>query len=411
MNGLEYLRSLNQHSIKPGLERITEILHALGDPHLEIKTAVIAGTNGKTSTSAMLAEILFRAGFSTGLYTSPHLVRVGERIKINGNDIEDRNLNELIERVHGICKNKNIRPSYFELLTAAAFIFFKEQEVDFAVLETGMGGRWDAVNTARPLVCAITNISIDHTQHLGNTKEKIAAEKAGIAKHGIPLITGARDATLAVIEKICAEKKSPILKNREDFKCTENNGGFSYSGKVWEIENIIPAMRGRFQVSNAAIALACAETIATRGFDIPPEKAKEAIEKVRVGARMEYVRKNPPLIIDGAHNTESARRLAETIAENHPYERFVFIVAMSDDKNHAEFLRMIKPVCSRLILTRSKSGRSADAAKLLKFAPEGIEVETADNPEEALKKAEETSLPLCVTGSLFFAGEVRNLVL
>ncbi|WP_462137417.1 bifunctional folylpolyglutamate synthase/dihydrofolate synthase [Candidatus Mycalebacterium sp.] len=411
MNGLEYLRSLNQHSVKPGLERVTKILRTLGDPHLEIKTAVVAGTNGKTSTSSMLAEILFRAGFSTGLYTSPHLVRVGERIKTNGNDMEDGKLSELIERVHSICENENVRASYFEVLTVAAFIFFKEQGVDFAVLETGMGGRWDAVNIASPLVCAITNISMDHAQYLGNTEEKIAGEKAGIAKHGVPLITGARGGALAVIEKTCAEKKSPVLKNGEDFECAENNGGFSYSGRIWKIENITPAMKGPFQISNAAIALACAEIIASQGFDIPLKKAKEAIEKVRVGARMEYVRENPPFIIDGAHNTESARRLAEAIAKNHPHERFVFIVAMSDDKNHAEFLREIETVCSRLILTRSQSGRSVDAEKLLKFVSEGIEVETADSPEKALEKAEKTSLPLCVTGSLFFAGEVRELIL
>lgn len=409
MNGLGYLLSLDQHSVKPGLERITKILRSLGSPHLETKTAVVTGTNGKTSTSSMLAEILSRAGFSTGLYTSPHLSRVGERITINGVSMEDGKLGELIEKVRRICENENIGASYFEVLTAAAFIFFKEQGSDFAVLEAGMGGRWDAVNVSRPLVCAITNISMDHARYLGNTEEKIAAEKAGIAKRGVPLITGARGAALAVIEKTCAEKEAPVLKSGKDFEYAKNNGGgFSYSGRLWKIDNIMLAMAGCFQVFNAAIALACAETIASQGFDIPSEKAKKAIEKVRVGARMEYVRKNPPFIIDGAHNTESARRLAEAIAENHPHERFVFVVAMSDDKDHSGFLREIKPVCSRLILTRSQSGRSADAEKLLKFAPEGIETETADTVEMALEKAEKKPLPLCVTGSLFLAGEVRN---
>ncbi len=409
-NPLDYLDSLSQHTVKPGLERISNILNAAGNPHLSPNTVVIAGTNGKTSTASMLSEILISCGFTTGLYTSPHLVRVGERIKINGKPISDSYLGNLIDRVRIISGDGKIKASYFETVTAAAFISFHEKNVDFAVMETGMGGRWDAVNAARPTVCAITNVSMDHIQYLGDTPEKIAAEKAGIAKKKVPLVTAAEGNALKVIEKKCSEKKTPLLKIKRDFNCLQTaREVFSYSGRSWNIKNIRLGMAGGFQIKNACLALACAEIISGRGFDINPEQAKQALEKTRVGARMEYTRVSPPLIIDGAHNSESARCLTLSIMENHPSEKFVFIIAMSNDKNPKEFFKHIEPVCRRLILTRSQSLKGERPETLMKLAPVSIEAEIAETTEEALKTALKTALPCCVTGSLYFAGDVKKL--
>ncbi|MGI9559073.1 MAG: bifunctional folylpolyglutamate synthase/dihydrofolate synthase [Thermodesulfobacteriota bacterium] len=406
----EYLRSLSLHKVKPGIERISALMKSMGNPHLAPETVLVAGTNGKTSTASILAEILSSCGFSTGLYTSPHLLSVGERIRINGLCAPDAEIGNLIERVREMSVSKNIDASYFETLTAVAFIYFKERKTDFAVLETGMGGRWDATNIARPLVCAITNVSIDHTKYLGDTEEKIAEEKAGIIKPETPLVTAASGAALEVIERVCAEKNSPVFRNRKEFESSENGDGtFSFSGRKWEIKNIRLAMEGDFQITNTAVALACAEALACeRGVEISPGRAKEAAEKTRIEARMEYARVSPPFIIDGAHNTEAARRLAESLMRKHPEQKFVFVTAMSDDKDHAGFVEEIARVCSRLIITRSESGKGAEPEKIMNAARGKTNVEIEENPVRALEKA--SGSPCCVTGSLYFAGEVKDLI-
>lgn len=407
----EYLNSLGLHTVKPGLERIAGILDAEQNPHLDANTVLIAGTNGKSSTASMLASVLTWVGFSTGLYTSPHLTRPEERIKTDGAEISSAALGDLINRARRAAEAQNLKPSYFEILTAAAFMHFRDKGVDFAVLEAGMGGRWDATNVARPLVSAITNVSMDHVRHLGNTEEKIADEKSGIVKRGIPLITGAKGAALGVIEKTCLGKESPILRDGTEFRRREKeNGTFSYVGPRWKIENICSGMKGEFQKTNACIALACAESLSDSGVEIPPERAKAAIEQMRVEARMEYICHNPPFIIDGAHNPAAALCLAESLEKIHGEIRFVFVVAMSNDKDHALFLRRIAGKSSRLILTRTGDGKSAEPERLMKFAPQNTAAEIAATPEDALRKALKSALPCCVTGSLYFAGQVKKLI-
>ena len=409
---LKYLNSLGRHTVKPGLERISSIMSAAGNPHLLQNSVLIAGTNGKTSVAAMLAKILSGAGLRTGLYTSPHLIRVNERISVDGTPITDAELAGAINEARQVSLLVGVQPSYFEILTAAAFIFFKEKKTDFAVLETGMGGRWDATNISRPLGTAITNVSLDHTRYLGGTVEEIAAEKAGIAKPGIPLVTAAEGGALGVIEKICSEKNAPVSVNGRDFRCRKTgNGEFSYGGLKWKIHGIRPAAKGIFRAENIAVALACAESLeAAGGFNITPDGAKEAVESAFVSARMEYLRHSPPLILDGAHNAAAAERLARSIRESHGEEKFVFVVAMSDDKDHRGFVENIAPVCSRLIFTGAGGEKFVDPEKLLKLAPPQIRAEAVTPPLLAMEKALQTSLPCCLTGSLYFAGEVKKLI-
>lgn len=409
----KYLNSLGRHTVKPGLERISSVMSAAGNPHLLQNSVLIAGTNGKTSVAAMLAKILSGAGLRTGLYTSPHLVRVNERISVDGTPITDAELADTINEVRRVSLLANVQPSYFELLTAAAFMFFKEKKTGFTVLETGMGGRWDATNISRPLGTAITNVSLDHTRYLGGSAEEIAAEKAGIAKPGTPLVTAAEGGALGVIEKICAEKNAPVFINGRDFRCRQTgNGEFSYEGLKWEIHGIRPAAKGGvFRAENIAVALACAEALeAAGGFNITPDGAKEAVGSAFVPARMEYLRHSPPLILDGAHNAAAAEHLARSIRESHGEEKFVFVVAMSDDKDHRGFVENIAPVCSRLIFTGAGGEKFVDPEKLLKLAPPQIGAEVIKSPLPALEKALQTSLPCCLTGSLYFAGEVKRLL-
>lgn len=407
----EYLNSLGLHTIKPGLGRISAILNAEGNPHLDINTVLVAGTNGKSSTATAISDILISAGFSTGLYTSPHLMQLEERIKIDSKAIPRTTLGELISRVRRASDIEKLRPSYFETLTAAAFVYFKNMKVDFAVLEVGMGGKWDATNVARPLISAITNVSIDHEQYLGKTEEKIAAEKAGIVKKGTPLVTAARGAALGVIEKMCREKESPVLRNGTEFFIEETeDSAFSYAGPLWKMKNIRVETKGIFHKQNVCIALACAEFLSGGGFEISRELAKSAVEQTRLAGRMEYIRNKPPLIIDGAHNPAAALCLAESLEKLHGEKRFVFVIAMSKDKDHRLFIKRIAKKCSRLIFTRANDRKSAKPEELIKFAPANTEAEIAETPESALRKALKNPLPCCVTGSLYLAGEVKELM-
>ena len=398
--------------VKPGLERISSVMSAAGNPHRAQNVALIAGTNGKTSVATALAKILSSVGVRTGLYTSPHLVRVNERISVDGTPITDAELADTISEARRASLSVGARPSYFEILTAAAFLFFRKKKTDFAVLEAGMGGRWDATNISLPLVTAITNVFLDHTRYLGDTVQEIAAEKAGISKPGIPLITAAEGGALDVIEKTCAEKNAPVLINSGNFRCRQTeNGGFSYHGIKWEIPNIRPVAKGIFRAENIAVALACAEVLeATGGFHITPDSAKEAVENTAVVARMEYLSPSPPFILDGAHNAAAAGQLARSIKETHGNEKFVFVIAMSDDKDHRGFVENIAPVCSRFIFTGMDGEKFADPENLIKFAPQQITAEVITPPLRALEKALKTSLPCCGTGSLYFAGEVKRLI-
>lgn len=418
----EYLNSLGRHAVKPGLERISAVMNAAGDPHPAQPSALIAGTNGKTSVASALAKILSDAGVSgasvsgvgvsgAGLYTSPHLARVNERISIDGTLITDAELADVINKARRASISAGVEPSYFELLTAAAFIFFREKKTGFTVLETGMGGRWDATNISRPLVTAITNVSLDHTRYLGGTVEEIAAEKAGIAKPGVPLITAAGGGGLEVITKICAGKNAPVLINGRDFRCRQTGSGeFSYHGVKWKIDGIRPAVKGAFRAENIAVALACAEALEAGGMNITADGAKKAVENTVIAARMEYLRVSPPLILDGAHNAAAADRLARSIRETHGEKRFVFVMAMSEDKNHRGFLENIAPVCSRIIFTDVEGEKFTVAEKLLKLAPPQIKAEIITPILPALGKALQTALPCCITGSLYLAGEVKRLI-
>ncbi len=262
--GLSYLNSLGLHRVKPGLERITNLLQLLDNPHLKTPSVIIAGTNGKGSVASVISSVLSASGYKTGLYTSPHLIQITERLCINGQKVQEQHLDDILLRIKKVSSKNALSegPSYFEAITAAAFVYFAEMDVDFNVLEVGMGGRWDATNVTTPLVSVITNVSYDHMEFLGNTIPKIAEEKACVIKPGVPVTTGARESALEIIRNAATKNESPLSVMGKDFGVQSNkDGSFNYSGPNWNISNLTSGIKGAYQHMNLAVAISALEAI------------------------------------------------------------------------------------------------------------------------------------------------------
>ncbi|MCZ6638424.1 MAG: Mur ligase family protein, partial [Candidatus Dadabacteria bacterium] len=257
-NGLSYLSSLGLHKVKPGLDRIKELLKSLGNPEDKNPGIIIAGTNGKGSVSSAISSVLSAQGYIVGLYTSPHLVNITERIKINGVLISDSDLSSIILEIkETVQESLSETPSYFEIITAAAFVYFAREKVDFSVLEVGMGGRWDATNVITPLASVITNISIDHSEYLGEKISDIATEKACIIKPGVPVITAATGDAFEVIENTANKNSSTLMVYGREFSTDgENTDNFNYNGLRWGFKNLKSNLKGSYQLENLSLAIA-----------------------------------------------------------------------------------------------------------------------------------------------------------
>ncbi len=317
---LEYLYSLQSSGIKPGLRRVEALLKALDDPQKKFPSIHIAGTNGKGSTAAMTEAALIKAGFRTGLYTSPHLVRFNERIRISGRPVSDRVVAGAASAVREALrslKGEEARPSFFEFTTAMAFLLFRDKKVDIAVIETGMGGRWDATNTAAPLVTIITNIEKEHTQYLGTTLAEIASEKAGIIKPGVPAVTAEeKPAALKAIKAAARKARSPLYILGRDFSTADGGGGrLSYTGMGRSLPGLRLGLRGPFQRRNAACALAALEIFASAGFAIPDRAIRAGFGKTDWPGRVEVLSRRPLVLLDSAHNPSGAASLAGALRE------------------------------------------------------------------------------------------------
>ncbi|MDP2690743.1 MAG: Mur ligase family protein, partial [Deltaproteobacteria bacterium] len=294
---LEYLYSLQSSGIKPGLRRVKALLKALHYPQKNFPSIHIAGTNGKGSTAAMMEAALIKAGFRTGLYTSPHLVRFNERIRISGRPVSDRAVAGAAAAVREALrslKGEEARPSFFEFTTAMAFLLFRDKKVDIAVIETGMGGRWDATNTVAPLVTVITNIGKEHTEYLGATIAEIASEKAGIIKPGVPAVTAEeKPAALKAIKAAAGKARSPLYILGRDFSVTaDEKGPVSYTGMGKSLSGLRLGLLGPFQRRNAACALAALEIIADAGFATPDRAIRAGFGKPDWPGRVEVL--SPP---------------------------------------------------------------------------------------------------------------------
>jgi dihydrofolate synthase / folylpolyglutamate synthase len=410
-NPSAYLASLNVDKMRFGLKSITGILSRLDNPQKSYKTIIIAGTNGKGSTAAMTASILHSAGYKVGLYTSPHLVDVRERIVVGGKKISRKEFIQTIAYV----RDKIEQPvTYFEFLTAAAFVYFQNQEVDIAVLEVGLGGRLDATNVCNPLVSVITNIAFDHTAYLGNTLESISCEKAGIIKQkGICLTAAKQKDVLKILKEICLRRHAKLYRVGCDINIKkQENNFFTYQGFNRNLKNLTIPLRGEHQLSNAALALATIEICEGKGFHVDDTSVHAGLQNTRWEARLEVMQENPLFLLDGAHNPAGISVLCRSLKKDYFYRRLILIFGALADKDYRRMLGKIAPLASKIILVQLKSKRAVPLNDLMKTAKKtGCPVFAAENVHQAIVRAWTLAGKrdlICATGSFYLAGEVKQ---
>ena len=408
---LEYLSTFNRMGIRLGLGPIRRLLGRLDNPQDRFPSVLIAGTNGKGSVAAMTASILTAGGFKTGLYTSPDLIDFRERIRINGRMISRSEVEICTTAVKGQIREA---VSYFEFLTAMAFVHFHRQKVDIAVLEIGLGGRLDATNVVMPLVSIITNISLEHSEYLGDTLVEIAREKGGIIKQGGRCLTAAgQKPVVGALEEICRKKGATLYRlGREIRAIAHRDGTFSYRGIGERRERLICPLAGRHQIKNAALALGAVELIAEAGFRVDGRTVTEGLKRTQWEGRLEILRRSPMLLVDGAHNPAGVAALCRVLKNAFPRRRLFLLFGVLGDKDYRTMARRLFPLAERVFLTRPDSERALPLDVLLpvarRFHPD---IDVVENPGDALKRA--LSLAgkedlVCAAGSLYLVGEIKR---
>jgi dihydrofolate synthase / folylpolyglutamate synthase len=405
---------LRRFGIKLGLETIETILSALGDPQHGYRSIHIAGTNGKGSVATMLSTILMEAGFRVGRYTSPHLESFNERICIDNAPIDDDAVVSAYDRVQAI-QNLKRQPTFFEFTTAMALDEFDRRKVDWAIIETGMGGRLDATNTIHPAVSVITNISLEHKLYLGDTIAAIADEKAGIIKPGIPVVAGVTQSSAkARIGSKADLHQAPLYLKGRDFRCRRaGDSSFTYYGMDHTWPRLRLSLHGSHQVDNAALALAVCEILMRSGqADIPFEAIRNGLKNACWPGRLEVVHEAPHLILDGAHNLMAARMLARHLKERYKDRQITLVVGVLDDKPYESILKDLAGPCRRAIVTQPEINRAVPAGQLAATARKYFnDVEMVPEIHQAIQKAIRDADPddiICVAGSLYVVGEAKT---
>jgi dihydrofolate synthase/folylpolyglutamate synthase len=422
--GRELASPQQAHVQKFGLGNIAALSEALGNPHLRVPCVHIAGTNGKGSTAAMLDSILRAAGIRSGLYTSPHLERINERIRIDGADISDEAFAAAWTRVRAAIESLlangklSAHPTYFECITTFAFVAFAEGRVEFAVFEVGLGGRLDSTNIVQPEVAIITSIDFDHESFLGHSIPEIAGEKAGIIKEGALVVSSVeRPEARAVIAHRCEEMRARLIEIDEAWRIdsVEDSGGL-YGATVTATESqerfsIAPSLAGRFQIRNALAAATTARLLAARGFRVTNEAVERGIKAVRWPGRLERLSERPAVYLDGTHNPAGARELLKFWAENFAGRRIVLVYGAMRDKAVDEIAGLLFPEVDFVVLTEPMQPRAISAPLLAEMtrhlAKKAIVI--AD-PAKALEHAIEMASPddaIFATGSLYLVGDLR----
>ena len=412
---LKTMYGLRRFGIKLGLETIQQILRNLGDPQKTYQCIHVAGTNGKGSIASMLTAILTECGFKTGLYTSPHLVRFNERIRVNGREITDDQVVAAYEAVKGVPMGSR-EPTFFEFATAMALYEFGRQQVDWAVIETGMGGRLDATNVVQPAVSIISNISIEHREYLGNTITQIAGEKGGIIKPSTPVVTGAaQKSALDVLKEIATSNSAPLFRLGGEFRTRRTSDGtFTYYG----IQNVWRALQlnlaGKFQFRNAALALATCEMLLGQNVSLNTDCIKQGLAKTVWPGRLEVIQENPLVIFDGAHNLVAARNLAHYLDSHIANKKITLVTGILDDKPYAAMLKSLLPLCTRVILTQPVIDRALPPESLKSVAENYVgHIEIIPDVGSAVRHAIDTSASddaVCVAGSLYLVGDAKKAI-
>jgi dihydrofolate synthase/folylpolyglutamate synthase len=421
----ERLRLIRYNPETFNLDRMRRLLKALGEPHKQLRFVHIAGTKGKGSTVAMLSSMLQACGYTIGAYTSPHLVDLRERIAINGQMISHADLTEIFKTIKSKARQiGDDKPTFFEVLTAAAIRYFADQAVDLAILETGLGGRLDSTNVVKPEVCGITQISFDHMNILGSKLTQIAAEKAGIMKKGVPCLTVEQDASVIKVFRAAAEEtETPLQVVGKDIEFSYRFEANRELGPHTRVCLTTPAgtydhvpvpLKGEHQALNCGLALAILDKLRERGFKATEEQITLGLTRTHLPGRMELAWNEPRVLLDGAHNAASIQALIRSIGAHIPYDSLVVIFGCGEDKDIYGMLKQINLGADKVIFTRAKGNpRAVDPAELLQKFNEcsGKMAQIAPNLEDALNlagRAVSREDLICVTGSFYLVGEAKK---
>ncbi len=423
-NTLDYIEKLSGLGSKLDFGRINEILERLGRPQDKLKAVHVAGTNGKGSVSSMISQMLISAGYKTGLYTSPHLEKYNERYVINNVEISDSDFVKYMYIVKECADNMDKepigRPTVFEQLTALAFLYFADNNVDYAVIEVGLGGRFDATNVIKsPLLSVITSISFDHMEYLGNTIESIAFEKGGIIKEGRPTVLYRQDLKVYnVIKGLCDERHSQLyyLNNgTTEIKKQDINGTvMSVKNDLYEYDNIVLPLVGEYQIKNCETALLAAYALKKEGVILSDENILNGIKNVKWNGRMEICKKEPMVIIDGAHNADGINMLVKSIKKYFSDKRIVLLMGVLGDKDYEKMAAQIVPLAETTVITQPDSSRALSVEGFKKTVEKYCDnVYGFENIEEAYSFALDLTGKddvLICAGSLYLIGRLRQII-
>jgi dihydrofolate synthase / folylpolyglutamate synthase len=424
---MDFIKNTAKFGSNLGLERTEKILELLDNPHKKLKCIHIAGTNGKGSTTAMLTEILEEAGYKVGMYISPYLEEFEERIQINGVNIPKEDLalavTKVSEAVNKVVELGYDHPTEFEIITCTMFLYFYEMKVDYAVVEVGLGGRLDSTNVITPILSIITSISFDHMKILGDTLDKIAYEKAGIIKHNVPVVLYPQEKeSLEVITNIAEERGAKLIKVPDD--CAKlNHSNIQDKNKASqnisiktdkENYNVELSLLGKHQLLNCALVVFAVEELINQGININRDNVLTALRKVSWPGRLEIMKREPQVVIDGAHNIDGIKKLTESVDMYFTYNKLILILGILADKQVKEMIDTIVPKASRVIAVTPHSDRAELANEL---AEEIRKINPNVEVVEDYEKAYSTALSYCderdmllVSGSLYMIGDMRRII-
>jgi len=406
------------------LKRMEKLLSFVGNPHTKIHTVHIGGTKGKGSTATMLAKMLEANGYKVGLYTSPHVVHLHERIMVNSEMISETQMQDLMNRIYAPVEklSKTDPPTFFEIMTALAFMHFVDMAVDIAIVETGMGGRLDSTNVIMPKVVGITSLSIDHSQQLGATIDRIAEEKAGILKQGVPAVTVQQEpAAMQVLKSRALALNAPLSITGTDidfshrFETSREEGPHTricLTTPTSKFEHLRVPLHGKHQAINCGLALAMLDKLKTLGFEIDNKKAAEGLHNVSLSGRMEMICEDPRIMIDAAHNAASIKALIHAIGQNIPYDSMVVIFGCNKDKDVRGMLEALQFGADKVVFTRSNSPKAVPPDELAEMYTEicGKMCQTAASLGPALQLAKSAVSKedlICITGSFYLIGQAK----
>jgi len=410
---MEYLSGLERSGIIFGLDNIKWILESIGNPQNRLRCVHVAGTNGKGSVSTMLSFILRESGYKVGKYTSPHLIMFNERIAVNEEEIGDKDIDEITDFIRGRIEKRDVKRqfSYFDFTTAIAFEYFYRRDVDIAIIEVGLGGRLDSTNVILPLVSIITNVGLDHLEYLGGNLASVAMEKSGIIKEHIPVVTGAENEALSVVEKTAKKMSSPLyILGRDFYYRKQKEQVIDYRGCKKTLNNVYINLMGDHQLSNASIALCATEIMSECGFEVPEKAIYSGLAHIKWPGRLEVARQNPTIILDGAHNLHAVIALSRFIKARYSNQRKILIFGVLSDKDYEGMLRELIPIMDIVIFTKPDTIRALSPYRMAHLLDKCIISEDVRSALDIAREMARKDDIILITGSLYTVGEAKKLI-